>query len=494
MSLTEASSSITSSLDRCSGEEIVELLRRCNEEEMFPSLEDPSLLQKLDRVADVLLQDEKTVLIISGCGTSGRIAMFCALSYHSPRVRYIISGGDKALRLPVENAEDNAVQGEHDLIRVAGDAQKIVFVGVTCGLSAPYVAGQLLYALEHRDRFVEVVLMGMNPVEAARNVPIENWRPGQTFLTVARRVLAEGTVLNPLVGPEPVTGSTRMKGGSATKIMLDCIWSRVENNAGMPTSNLMAQYRASCNSIYLQEKELLASLIQSGAAALSSGHSILYVSDSLLQGALAVIDASECPPTFGASHEDVRAYLMGDLFGTLGISVEKDFKPRKHDCVIAIGSSKDADFVKNAQAAGANVHFLNISSNVLRVGHMQLKLCLNAISTGAFVMYGKIYGNRMLDLRLSNNKLYFRAISIVKEIAKVDDATAKRSIWRSVYRLDVPETLVSDDTPISKHVEEASKRDRVVPVAVLLASGTEKTVSDAVSRIAKTPKLRDCLE
>jgi N-acetylmuramic acid 6-phosphate (MurNAc-6-P) etherase len=499
MSLTEASSTITSGLDACSAEEIVELLRRCNDDEMFPALQDPNLLAKLDRVAKVLRDDEHSILILSGCGTSGRIAMFCSLAYESARVRYCISGGDAALRLPVENAEDNANQGVADLVRVAGNDARIVFVGITCGFSAPYVAGQLDHALRHRERFVEVVLLGFNPVEAARNVPIENWPEG-TFLTVARRVQAEGTVLNPLVGPEPVTGSTRMKGGSATKIMLDCIWNRVADGHHS-TAELVRRYREECNRVYLNDnQQQLAALIRAGSEALFAGKSILYVCADRLAGALAVIDASECPPTFGAVPDNVRAYLRGTLFGATGICVDKDFAPRPSDCVVVIESSDAAAtlaLVERAKAAKANVHVLTGFQNGKdgkHLEHMKLKLSLNAISTGAFVLFGKVYGNRMLDLRLSNNKLYFRAISIVKEIARVDDATAKLCVWKSVYRSDQPEALVGDATPISAHVDAASRRERVVPVAILLASKAEETVNAAVARIERSPKLRDCLK
>jgi N-acetylmuramic acid 6-phosphate (MurNAc-6-P) etherase len=500
MSVTEASNSITASLDACSAEEIIDLLRRCNDEQMFPGLEDASFCAKLDAVADTIRDDPTTVLILSGCGTSGRIAMFCALAYgsegrdYSNNVRYCISGGDVAFRLPVENAEDNATQGVADLLRVAADAERVVFVGITCGLSAPYVAGQLDHALRNRSRFVEVVLLGFNPVESARNVAIENWPGEQSFLSVARRVLAEGVVLNPLVGPEPVTGSTRMKGGSATKIVIDCIWNRA--NSGYPTDSFRLLRDASNTAYTDNKKQLLAENINAGSKALFANHSILYVSSNLLLGALAVIDASECPPTFGADPENVRAYLLPPLFGMTGVSAEHDFKPRSKDVVVVISDhmydKATEDYVAQAKAMGASVFLIGpyFPDNQ---GHLELKLTLNAISTGAFVLFGKVYGNRMLDLRLSNNKLYFRAISIVKEIARVDDVTAKLSVWKSVYRSDAPEQEhhITDETAISRHVEAASLQNRVVPIAILLASKKESSVDAAVQRISKTPKLRE---
>ncbi len=332
-------------------------------------------------------------------------------------------------------------------------------------------------------------------MEAARNVPIEGWPgEGHTFLAVARRVVAEGTVLNPAVGPEPVTGSTRMKGGSATKMLLDCLWHRAAAHAaGASAREMMLRFRECCNAAYgPQERETLGAAIESAAAALRADRSVLYVADSALQGMLGLIDASECPPTFGAVPENVRAYVEGPLFGIAGIDATRDFAPRAGDCVFVIARSpeKRAVFAAKARAAGATVIELPPFAEDC-FGQMQLKLTLNAISTGAFVLFGKIYGNRMLDLRLSNNKLYHRAISIVSEIAKVDAERARASLWRAIYRSDAPPC--SEATAVSAHVAAATQCERVVPVAVLLASGAARTVQEAVGRIAQTPKLRDCL-
>jgi len=99
--------------------------------------------------------------------------------------------------------------------------------------SAGYVAGQLVYSMD-QPHFT-TVLLGFNPVALARDTPIENWN--LTFRQVASRLnqaqakdYADGVapprhyILNPLVGPETLTGSSRMKGGSATKFILETIF------------------------------------------------------------------------------------------------------------------------------------------------------------------------------------------------------------------------------------------------------------------------------
>jgi N-acetylmuramic acid 6-phosphate (MurNAc-6-P) etherase len=75
--------------------------------------------------------------------------------------------------------------------------------------SAPYVASQLDYAMD--NEIYECVLLGFNSVELARNAPIENWN--KTFREVAVNLQKRERhfIINPIVGPETITGSTRMK-------------------------------------------------------------------------------------------------------------------------------------------------------------------------------------------------------------------------------------------------------------------------------------------
>jgi N-acetylmuramic acid 6-phosphate (MurNAc-6-P) etherase len=111
---------------------------------------------------------------------------------------------------------------------------QIVLIGITCGMSAPYVAAQLDYAMS-LPQYKCCVLLGFNPLELARNVSIEKWynEEQKTFRSVAEalNLKPEHVILNPVIGPEPITGSTRMKGGTATKILLELIFSRAISQA-----------------------------------------------------------------------------------------------------------------------------------------------------------------------------------------------------------------------------------------------------------------------
>ena len=181
------------------------------------------------------------------------------------RFYYCNSGGDSALT-PSEMAEDNTSKGVVDFLdclqraeecftrhesrtnggravknETPGNRAPVLYVGVTCGMSAPYVAGQLQYILKQgtTSRWnIKALLIGFNPVEMARDLPIETWREKcnadsgapRTFRDVAIRLQAAEAagighvILNPVVGPEPLCGSTRMKGGTMTKVLLETIF------------------------------------------------------------------------------------------------------------------------------------------------------------------------------------------------------------------------------------------------------------------------------
>ena len=208
---------------------------------------------------------------MSGSGTSGRLGFLVAremnrvvMSLHDPASQserppppfgYCVSGGDPALLLSDELPEDDPVTGVADWLRETGragqppggthnlpEANGSCLIGITCGLSAPYVAGQVDHILDVADSGRtaadgakdSAILMGFNPAALARNKPIEIWKSrseGQSMTVrdvVSRLVEAEEKeasfcLLNPVVGPEPVCASSRMKGGTCTKILLDVV-------------------------------------------------------------------------------------------------------------------------------------------------------------------------------------------------------------------------------------------------------------------------------
>ena len=225
-SITEQSNFLSADIDLASPTEIVRILREADSQTFsgylgFPGLYDEETLSTLEQLAlraAQTLAKPRGRFILSGAGTSGRLAMFTTRMFNAmlgeDKLTFLMAGGLPALIQAQEGAEDDPQQGIRDLEVAARGASDVFYVGITCGLSAPYIAGQLQHLLA-KPRGAFGVLLGFNPVEIARDTPIENWP--RTFRDTAHPARAKNAaVLNPVIGPEPITGSTRMKGGSAT--------------------------------------------------------------------------------------------------------------------------------------------------------------------------------------------------------------------------------------------------------------------------------------
>ena len=156
-----------------------------------------------------------------GAGTSGRLGVLdaseCPPTYNTPPelVQGIIAGGDVALRRSIERAEDNPSLGVRDLEEAdfgAGD----VLVGIAASGRTPYVLG----GLEHARR-LGALTVGLTCV------------PGSAVTETAEMAIV------PETGPEVVTGSTRMKAGTATKLVLNMLSTGALVRLGYVYGNLM---------------------------------------------------------------------------------------------------------------------------------------------------------------------------------------------------------------------------------------------------------------
>lgn len=141
----------------------------------------------------------------------------------------------------------------------------VLFIGVSCGLSAPFVGGQLEYCLDHPEKFTPV-LVGFNPVSMARQIRVPKWPDNRTFYDVATRMenTANALVLNPIVGPEPISGSSRMKGGTATKVMLDVAFYLASTTTEKKSKDIIAEFRSTVDRMKIARKELAVVVEQAG--------------------------------------------------------------------------------------------------------------------------------------------------------------------------------------------------------------------------------------
>lgn len=166
-------------------------------------------------------------LFYVGAGTSGRLGVLDAsecpptFGVDPELVQGVIAGGETALRHPVENVEDRREEGAHD-VKARGVNQGDVVVGIAASGRTPYVLG----ALDEAGR------VGATTVALVCN-------PGSPMAELVQIVIA------PVVGSEVLMGSTRMKAGTAQKLVLNMLTTTTMIRLGKVYSNLMVDLQAS---------------------------------------------------------------------------------------------------------------------------------------------------------------------------------------------------------------------------------------------------------
>ena len=177
------------------------------------------IAQVIDQVARCLRDGGRMIYV--GAGSSGRIAALdaseCPPSYSSSpgQVQYIMAGGPKALASAVEVNEDSEELGQRDIAR-RRPTRKDVVVGVSASGRTPYVVAAVAYARARGAHTAAVTCNHETPLAAAADIAI----------------VAD-------VGPEVVSGSTRMKAGTAQKMILNMITTGAMTRLGYVYENLM---------------------------------------------------------------------------------------------------------------------------------------------------------------------------------------------------------------------------------------------------------------
>ena len=182
----------------------------------------PQIAQAIDAIAARVRQGGRLFYI--GAGTSGRLGVLdaseCPPTFSVPRdlVQGIIAGGDGALRVSAEGAEDSPEQGAVDLL-ASGFNQSPgldVLVGIAASGRTPYVLGAMAHARAMGCLTVGLSCVPGSPVERAADIAV-----------------------TPATGPESITGSTRMKAGTATKLVLNMLSTGLMVRLGHVYGNLM---------------------------------------------------------------------------------------------------------------------------------------------------------------------------------------------------------------------------------------------------------------
>jgi N-acetylmuramic acid 6-phosphate etherase len=207
-------------LDRKSTIDILRILNR-EDARVAPAVrrELPKIARAVDAIAKALRCGGR--LFYVGAGTSGRLAVLdateCPPTFGTPpgMVQAIIAGGERALRGAVEGAEDSTRAGARDLRR-KGLSRCDVVVGLSASGTTPYVLGAIEFARRRGAVTIGIISNQLSPLARRARISIV-----------------------PDTGPEPITGSTRLKAGTAQKLVLNLLSTAAMARMGRVYDNWM---------------------------------------------------------------------------------------------------------------------------------------------------------------------------------------------------------------------------------------------------------------
>jgi len=236
--MTEEKNSNTADLDCLSSREIVQ---RMNDEDKKVPYAVENVLDEVAKAVDIIVAslENEGRLFYFGAGTSGRLGILdaseCPPTFGTPPelVQGVIAGGQKAMVRAVEGAEDSAELGRDD-VRIHGVTERDVVVGIAASGRTPYVLGALK----------EAQAIGAKTISVSCN---------ETAIINEGVDVAIGVV----VGPEVLTGSTRLKAGTAQKLVLNMLTTASMIRLGKVYGNLMVNVQATNQKLRERVKRII---------------------------------------------------------------------------------------------------------------------------------------------------------------------------------------------------------------------------------------------
>lgn len=222
---------------------IEDILTNINNEDQEVPFAVRKSLKNIEALASAITQNMKQGgrLFYIGAGTSGRLGVLDAsecpptFGVSHDMVIGLIAGGDTAIRKAVENAEDDTEQAWKDLSKYHVNDKDVV-VGIAASGTTPYVLGGLKAANEHGILTGCVVCNGGSPIANEAKLPVEV-----------------------IVGPEFLTGSTRMKAGTAQKLVLNMITTSVMIHLGRVKGNKMVDMQLTNTKLHHRAVDIIVS-------------------------------------------------------------------------------------------------------------------------------------------------------------------------------------------------------------------------------------------
>lgn len=234
--VTEQDNPASASLDRKSSRDI---LRIINREDQTVAVAVAKVIPEIARAVDLAVEalSHGGRMIYLGAGTSGRLGVLdaaeCGPTFGTRQVVAVMAGAPQAMFRPAEVSEDDAGQAVRDLRRVKLSRHDVL-VGISASGRTPYTVGGLRYA---RRRGAKTVAVTSNP-----GSPMER--------------LADVT-LAPVTGPEVIAGSTRMKAGTAQKLVLNMLSTATMVRLGRVFSNWMVNVRLTNDKLRRRGRDIL---------------------------------------------------------------------------------------------------------------------------------------------------------------------------------------------------------------------------------------------
>lgn len=236
--VTESRNQASEQIDRLS---TVEMLKVINDEDKKVAL---AVEKEIDHIADAVdvisqafLQNGR--LIYCGAGTSGRLGILdaseCPPTYGTKpeQVVGLIAGGHQAIFKAVENAEDSLTLGVEDLKNINFSAQDVL-VGIAASGRTPYVISSMEYAKSLSAKVIGVSCNPQSPIAQLADIAI-----------------------TPIVGAEVITGSSRMKAGTAQKLVLNMLTTGSMIKIGKVYGNLMVDVEATNAKLVERQKNIV---------------------------------------------------------------------------------------------------------------------------------------------------------------------------------------------------------------------------------------------
>lgn len=289
---TEARNPASTNLDELTPLQIVQLMNREDARVIEAAASQaPAIASAIERIAERLLHGGRLVYI--GAGTSGRLGVLdaseCPPTFSTPpeMVVGLIAGGATALTRAVEGAEDNPDQAVRDL-QAIGLSARDVLVGIATSGRTPYVIGAADYARKIGTYTIGLSCTAPSDLDQHVDLPI-----------------------NPLVGPEILSGSTRLKAGTVTKLILNMLSTGTMVRLGKSYGNLMVDLRATNSKLRARTNRIVRILT---GLSVAEATALLEQCDGELKTALVVQSACVSPEEarrrLQAANGQVRSALV----------------------------------------------------------------------------------------------------------------------------------------------------------------------------------------